>query len=106
MLVEDTEATRKEVAWFKKSWENYQKFEERADMRIVGVKALVKRSIFNHVSVHQLVQMLILTNWEITDKIRQWCSERWRTMMQTQVCEDGFNSKNRALRASGQGGEV
>jgi hypothetical protein len=98
MLVEDTEATRKEVAWFKKSWENYQKFEERADMIIVGVKALVKRSIFNHVSVQQLVQMFILTNWEITDKIRQWCSERWRTMMQTQICEDGFNREKRAVQ--------
>ena len=89
ILVEDIEAARKQVAWFEKTWKKYQKFEDKADMIIVGVKALVKRSIFNHVSVQQLVQRFLLTIWEIKDKITEWCSERLRTVMQTQVRGDG-----------------
>ena len=89
----------KKVAWFKKAWGNFQKFQAKADARVAGVKAIVKRSIFHHVAVQQLVQMFILTGWAITQQIIVWCSERWKILLQTQICEDGFNREKKEAKS-------
>lgn len=60
-----------------------------------AVKEMVRRSVFNLVSVQQYVQLCKVEKWECTARVRSFAARASARLVQTQVSEDGFNRQRR-----------
>lgn len=97
---EDSDRSRGIAQQIKRSFQDFEKFEEQAQARKIGCKSIVNRSLFMTPHLQQVVAMLQSTNFSITPRLQQWSLGRWRILMHSQLVEDGFNREKIAARKS------
>ena len=69
----------------------FQKFMRNAGT-VAGVKAVADRCLFHDVAVQQLVEILQVSGWSSTPRVRDWVRESFDGPLNSKIVEDSFKA--------------